>query len=139
MNHRDDERSRIRAATDRLLSGQPTASDGSLTIVALAAEAGVHRMALVKRHVDLKNDFYERVRTETRQAPPHERQLRETITRLKKTVADQRTEIEDLRRQLAHLTLASAVLTDRIEADRRQHGERANVPQLRALEPARPH
>ena len=44
----EDERVRIRAAMDRLLTGQPTNSNGSLTIVALAVEAGVHRMALMK-------------------------------------------------------------------------------------------
>ncbi len=70
MNHQhQDERTRIREAMDRLLAGQATASNGSLTVVALAAEADVHRMALLKRHVDLKNEFYERVRTETRTSP----------------------------------------------------------------------
>lgn len=49
-----DERARIRAAMDRLLAGQPARSNGSLTAVALAAEADVHRMALHKRHADLK-------------------------------------------------------------------------------------
>ncbi|WP_420543104.1 hypothetical protein [Streptomyces niveus] len=60
---------------ERLLTGKPTASDGSLTAVALAAEAGVHRMALMKRHADLKNTFYERVRTETAQVPESEKKL----------------------------------------------------------------
>jgi len=105
------ERARIRAATDRLLAGQPAAYDGALTITALAAEAGVHRMALMKRHVDLKNEFYERVRAETRQVPETEKRLRETVTKLKKTIANQRTEIEELRRQVTRLALASAVLT----------------------------
>jgi transcriptional regulator with XRE-family HTH domain len=36
---------RLRAAAGRLLAGQPVASGGALTIVAPAAEAGVHRMA----------------------------------------------------------------------------------------------
>jgi septin family protein len=113
------ERARIRAATDRLLAGQPAASDGALTITALAAEAGVHRMALMKRHVDLKNEFYERVRAETRQVPETEKRLRETVTKLKKTIANQRTEIEELRRQVTRLALASAVLT---QEDDRQAG-----------------
>ncbi|MBB5775388.1 hypothetical protein [Nonomuraea jabiensis] len=106
----DDERTRIRAAIDRLLAGQPTASDGALTIVSLAAEAGVHHMALQKRHADLKNEFYDRVRTETKQTPETEKRLRETVAKLKKTVAEQRTEIEDLRNQVTQLTLASVVL-----------------------------
>jgi hypothetical protein len=43
-----DERIRIREAMDRLLTGQATVSNGSMTAAALAAEAGVHRMALAR-------------------------------------------------------------------------------------------
>lgn len=106
-----DERIRIREAIDRLLAGQPIASDGSLTVVALATEASVHRMALQKRHVDLKNEFYERVRNETRQIPESEKRLRETVTSLKRTIANQKAEIDELRHLVTSLTLASAVLT----------------------------
>ncbi|KIE24721.1 hypothetical protein LK08_22815 [Streptomyces sp. MUSC 125] len=106
-----DERVRIREAMDRLLTGKATASNGSLTAVALAAEADVHRMALLKRHVDLKNEFYERVRVETHQVPETEKRLRETVTKLRKTIANQRAEIEELRQQVTRLALASAVLT----------------------------
>jgi hypothetical protein len=52
-----DERDRIRAAMDRILRGAPERSNGALTIVALALEAGVPRNALTQRHTDLKNDF----------------------------------------------------------------------------------
>lgn len=106
----DDERTRIHEAMNRLLAGRPTASDGSLTIVALAAEAGVHRMALMKRHADLKSTFFERVRTETPQTPEPEKRLRETVTQLKKTIKNQKVEIDELRQQVTRLTLASAVL-----------------------------
>lgn len=91
--------------------GQPTASNGALTVVALAAEAGVHRMALQKRHADLKNEFYERVRTETKQLPEQERRLRKTVSDLKETVATQKAEITALRYQVTQLALANAVLT----------------------------
>jgi hypothetical protein len=47
------QRFRIRAAMDRFLTGQPTNSNGSLTVAALVVETGVHRMALMKRHTDL--------------------------------------------------------------------------------------
>lgn len=77
-----DERASIREAMDRLLAGHATASNNSLTVVALAAEAGVHRMAVMRRHADLKNEFYERVRTETQQVPEPERRLRETVAKL---------------------------------------------------------
>ncbi|WP_344358270.1 hypothetical protein [Streptomyces gobitricini] len=89
----------------------------------LAAEADVHRMALLKRHVDLKNEFYERVRNETRQVPEPEKRLRDTVTKLEKTIANQKAEIEALRRQVTRLALASAVLTH--ESDRQ--AERAPV------------
>lgn len=106
-----DERARIREAMNRLLAGQPTTSNGSLTVAALAIEASVHRMALLKRHADLKNEFYERVRTETPQIPENEKRLRETVNKLETTVANQRTEIEELRELVTRLALASAVLT----------------------------
>ncbi|MFD4260310.1 hypothetical protein ACFWR9_22500 [Streptomyces sp. NPDC058534] len=106
-----DERTRIRDAIDRLLAGQPTASNGALTIVALAAEAGVHRMALQKRHADLKNEFYDRVRTETKQLPESERRLRKAVSDLKEAVATQKAEITALRHQVTQLALANAVLT----------------------------
>ncbi|HWU05605.1 MAG TPA: hypothetical protein VN520_04255 [Streptomyces sp.] len=44
----------------RLLSRQATASNDSLTIVALAAEAGVKRWVLTDKHVDLKEEFTRR-------------------------------------------------------------------------------
>lgn len=37
----DPTRNQIRAAMDRLLAGTPLRSDGALTVVALAAEAGI--------------------------------------------------------------------------------------------------
>jgi septin family protein len=103
-----DERARIRAAAERLLAGQPVASDGALTVVALAAEAAVHRMALMKRHADLKNEFYQRVRAQTQQITDDERRLRQTVAKLRQTITAQREEIRSLRHQL---TLAAAVLT----------------------------
>ncbi|MET9374144.1 hypothetical protein ABZX98_08345 [Streptomyces sp. NPDC002992] len=106
-----DERARIHEAMDRLLAGKATASNGSLTVVALAAEAGVHRMALQKRHADLKNEFYERVRKETQQVPESEKRLRETVAKLRKTLANKEAELQELRQLVTNLTLASAVLT----------------------------
>ncbi|MFJ9034818.1 hypothetical protein ACIRQP_41680 [Streptomyces sp. NPDC102274] len=109
----EDERTRIREAMDQLLAGKATASDGSLTVKALAAEAGVHRMALMKRHSDLKNLFYERVRNEALQIPESERKLRETVTGQRQTIKEQQAEIEELRQRVTQLTLAAAVLTHR--------------------------
>jgi hypothetical protein len=117
-----DERTRIRAAAERLLAGKPVTSDGALTAVALAAEVGVHRMALMKRHADLKDEFYQRIRTETQQVTDEERRLRQSVATLRQTVAQQREEIRDLRHQVTQLTLAAAVLT------RGQAGTQAAAP-----------
>ncbi|MFE3163339.1 hypothetical protein [Streptomyces sp. NPDC059224] len=122
-----DERTRIREAMNRLLNGQPTVSNGSLTIVALAAEAGVHRMALQKRHSDLKNEFYERVRKETQQVPEPERRLRETVAKLKKTLANKEAELAELRQLVTNLTLASAVLAQGHDAPTALAPSLANV------------
>jgi uncharacterized coiled-coil protein SlyX len=91
-----DERDRIRAAMDRILSGAPQRSNGALTIVALAQEADVPRNALTQRHLDLKNEFYQRV-TEREATPDVEIRLRDTITKLKKTIANKNEELEQLR------------------------------------------
>jgi hypothetical protein len=106
----DDERARIRAAMDRLLTATAAVSNGSLTVLALAIEAGVHRMARMKRHSDLRAEFYARVRVEAQQIPETEQRLQETVAKLKKTVANQTAELVELRHLVTTLTLANAVL-----------------------------
>ncbi|MFD5389756.1 hypothetical protein ACFWMG_33545 [Streptomyces sp. NPDC127074] len=106
----EDERLRIRSAMDRLLAGQPTCSNGSLTVVALAAEAGVHRMALQKRHADLKEEFYARVRAETHQTPEVEKRLRKEVVRLKEALKDSRAAEAESRHRAEQMVLAAAVL-----------------------------
>lgn len=105
-----DERSRIRAAMDRLLTGQPTRSNGSLTALALAAEADVHRMALHKRHADLKEEFYARVREETHQTPEVEKRLRKEVVRLKESLRESRAAEAESRHRAEQVVLAAAVL-----------------------------
>ncbi|MFG3620373.1 hypothetical protein [Nocardia sp. NPDC047654] len=53
----DEERAAIRAAMERLLSGAPTNSTGALTVLQLAAEAGVKRWVLTHKHTDLREEF----------------------------------------------------------------------------------
>jgi len=55
--NRDTERATIRAAMQRLLTGTPTRSTGALTVVQLAAEAGVKRWVLTHKHPDLRKEF----------------------------------------------------------------------------------
>lgn len=90
-----DERDRIRAATDRILAGTPQHSNGALTIVALAQEAGVPRNALTQRHLDLKNEFYEKVRARG-QMPDSEKRLRQQILKLKELRENNKVEIAQL-------------------------------------------
>lgn len=104
-----DERDRIRAAIDRILTGSAENSNGALTIVALAQEAGVPRNALTQRHTDLKTEFYERVR-QRGATPDVEARLRGTITQLKKTIANKNTELAQLRTDVPELVRVINVL-----------------------------
>lgn len=96
MSPARDERDRIKAAMDRILAGTPEKSNGALTIVALAIEAGVPRNALTQRHLDLKNDFYEKVRARGG-TPDRERRLRKQVVKLKELRAADAEEIKQLR------------------------------------------
>lgn len=96
MSPAPDERDRIRAAMERILGGAPEHSNGALTIVALALEAGVPRNALTQRHTDLKNEFYDKVRARGG-TPDCERRLRKQIRRLKELRAADAEELAQLK------------------------------------------
>ena len=105
-----DERERISAAMERILAGIPERSNGALTVVALALEAGVPRNALTQRHTDLKNEFYQRIRE--RGAPSEdEARLRATIARLRKTIEGKNKELAQLRADVPALVRAVSQLT----------------------------
>jgi hypothetical protein len=91
-----DEHDRIRTAVDGVLIGAAQRSIGALTIVALALEADVPRNALTQRHLDLKTEFYERIK-ERGARPEVEERLRATIAKLKETIAYKNTELKRLR------------------------------------------
>lgn len=105
-----DERDRIHAAIERILSGTPQASNGALTIVALAQEAGVPRNALTQRHLDLKNEFYERVK-ERGATPDVEARLRQKIVKLKETISNKNEELAQLRADVPALVRVINQLT----------------------------
>lgn len=96
MSPAADERDQIRAAMDRILGGTPQRSNGALTIVALATEAGVPRNALTQRHLDLKNEFYEKVRA-CGEMPDSEKRLRRQLVKAKELRAQALKEIEQLK------------------------------------------
>ncbi|MEU0412938.1 hypothetical protein ABZ307_34645 [Streptomyces griseorubiginosus] len=110
MSPAPDERDRIRAAMDRILQGTAQHSNGALTIVALAQEAGVPRNVLTQRHPDLKNDFYAQVRVRG-QTPDSEIRLRTQIVKPKELRANDASELSQLRADVDHLFRAVNQLT----------------------------
>ncbi|WP_328499678.1 hypothetical protein OG828_48830 [Streptomyces sp. NBC_00457] len=81
---------------ERILGDTPEHSNGALTIVALAVEAGVPRNALTQRHTDLKNEFYDKVRARGG-TPDSEQRLRKQVRRLKELRAADVEEIAQLK------------------------------------------
>jgi chromosome segregation ATPase len=105
-----DERERIRAAMDRILTGAPQHSSGALTVVALAHEAQVPRSALTQRHHDLRNEFYTKVKEHSGVSEDEER-LRSTIATLRRTIANKNKELERIRQDVPALVRAVNQLT----------------------------
>ncbi|WP_345442537.1 hypothetical protein [Actinoallomurus vinaceus] len=95
---------------DRILAGTPQRSTGGLTIVALAHEADVPRNALTQRHLDLKNEFYDKVRARG-QMPDSEARLRQQFAKLKKLRAQDAEELAQLRADVLHLVRTVNQLT----------------------------
>ncbi|MFJ3339395.1 hypothetical protein [Streptomyces sp. NPDC086766] len=123
MSPAPDERDRIRAAMERILSGHPEHSNGALTIVALAAEAGVPRNALTQRHPDLKNQFYDKVRVRG-QTPDSEKRLRQQVRRLKELRAADAEEIARLKADVEALVgaLHQSTVENRVLRQQQAHG-----------------
>ena len=130
-----DERDRIRAAMDRILSGSPTYSNGALTVVALATEAGVPRNALTQRHLDLKNEFYGRVRARG-ETPDSEKRLRARIVKLKEQHAADLEEIKEL--EIAYEALVRALHQQQMENRQLRQLIAEPDPRVRALHQPRP-
>ena len=95
---------------DRILAGTPERSNGALTVVALAIEAGVPRNALTQRHTDLKDEFYQRIR-DAAPTTDDEARLRATIAKLRQTIANKNKELAQLRADVPALVRAVHELT----------------------------
>lgn len=130
-----NERDRIRAAMERILAGTPEHSNGALTIVALAQEAQLPRNALTQRHVDLKNEFYDKVR-ERGQIPDSEKRLRQQIVKLKELRANDKAQIAQLqadREGLVRIVHQLTVENRQLRAELTTPDNRVRVP------PTQPH
>jgi len=133
-----DERARIRAAMDRILGGAPDRSNGALTVVALAIEAGVPRNALTQRHTDLKDEFYQRIK-ERGADNGDEARLRATIAQLRKTIAGKNKELAQLRADVPALVRAVNQLTMENQQLRDMHASPGgSVVPFRSRAPVRP-
>ncbi len=110
----DEERKAITAAMERLLAGKPLRSSGELTVVALAAEAGLKRNKLTHKHTDLK-DLFNAERRARLGIPDSELKLREHIDQLKARETELRAERDDYR--AASETYARAIHVLTIEND----------------------
>ena len=104
------ERAGIRAAMGRLLAGIPLHSDGALTVVSLAAEAQVKRHVLTHRHVDLKDEFYAKVRARGH-VPDSERKLRKELAETKRRLKEANARIAVLEADVEGLARVANVLT----------------------------
>jgi chromosome segregation ATPase len=104
-----DERAEIEAAMDRLLDGIPLRSDGKLTVIALAAEAGVKRHALTHKHTDLKDRFYARIKAQ-HAIPAREITLSEQNADLRRKLDDMRAERDEYKHAADALARALNVL-----------------------------
>lgn len=98
--HRALERDAIQAAMQRLLAGTPTRSSGALTVIQLAAEAGVKRWVLTHKHPDLRKEF------ET---------ARETINGIPTAFQNLKAKVDDLEATNTRLRQHNSELTERNE------------------------
>ncbi|MFI2906720.1 hypothetical protein ACG2OD_00400 [Streptomyces sp. PDY-4] len=92
----------IRAITDamvRLLIGAPLHSDGKLTVVSLAAEAGLRRNKLTHKHTGLKDLFYALVKARTLVPDELPDSARARAAKQQQDLARVRAERDDLRGQ----------------------------------------
>jgi hypothetical protein len=124
------ERDQIRAAMDRIMDGVPERSNGALTVVALAIEAGVPRNALTQRHTDLKDEFYQRIKASGADNGDEAR-LRATIARLTKTIEAKNSELAQLRADVPALVRAVNQLTlenRQLRDAQSRHGRSVVVP-----------
>ncbi|MFI6858172.1 hypothetical protein [Streptomyces sp. NPDC050416] len=103
QGHADTEdAAEIRAITDamvRLLIGAPLHSDGKLTVVSLATEAGLRRNKLTHKHTGLKDLFYAliKARNHVPEAVPDSARAR--ADKQQQDLARVRAERDDLRGQ----------------------------------------
>jgi chromosome segregation ATPase len=117
MADSDAERAAIRAAMQRLLDGTPKRSTGALSILQLAAEAGIKRWVLTHKHTDLADEFrsrvdalgpipaaYSNLERQARDAQEANQELRAQNTQLRAQISAYARTIHELHSALANGT-----------------------------------
>ncbi len=120
MNADHTERAAIQAAADRLLAGTPLRSTGELTVVQLAAEAGVKRWLLTHKHRDLAEQFQARAKALGGDPPPV-RKLEAQVAELKEKNTRLRAEnatLQALVDYYAHVINELSIDYDQVKAER---------------------
>jgi hypothetical protein len=113
------ERDEIEKAMNRLLDGTPLRSDGKLTIVSLAVEAGVKRHVLTHKHTDLRDRFYARVKAHNGVTANHAA-LHQQNAELRRRLDQMRGERDEYRQAADALARALNILTVENDTLRRQ-------------------
>ncbi|MET7607361.1 hypothetical protein ABZS96_33830 [Streptomyces avermitilis] len=130
----------VKAITDamvRLLIGAPLHSDGKLTIISLAAKAGLRRNKLTHKHTGLKDLFYALVKARDPLPEAESETAQARATKQQQDLARVRAERDDLRTQLqlmARIVHVLEIENHRLKASNRnlrdQLADHAAVPDL---------
>ncbi|MDO0929017.1 hypothetical protein QQY24_27755 [Streptomyces sp. TG1A-8] len=141
QGHADTEgTAEIRAITPamvRLLIGAPLHSDGTLTVVSLATEAGPRRNKLTHKHTGIKDLFYALVKARTPVSEALPDSARARAAKQQRDLARVRAERDDLRGQaqllarIVHvLEIENSKLKEANAAMEQQVAAHASVPNL---------
>ncbi|MFE0358863.1 hypothetical protein ACFW2I_36090 [Streptomyces nigra] len=117
--------------------GAPLHSDGKLTIVSLATEAGLRRNKLTHKHTGLKDLFYALVKARALLPAALPESMRARAAKQQQGLARVRSERDDLRTQaqlmariIQVLEIENSKLKETNAALQRQVAARASVPDL---------
>jgi hypothetical protein len=119
MNSDDIERDAIEAAMGRLLAGTPIRSCGTLTVLTLAAEAGLKRNKLTHKHTDLRDRFRAEV-ARLDGVTEREVRLRDELELAGQQLAEAKTDRDNYRATSEIFARAMHVLTVENEALRNE-------------------
>ncbi|MER7408105.1 hypothetical protein ABT373_38010 [Streptomyces sp. NPDC000070] len=138
----------VKAITDamvRLLIGAPLHSDGKLTIVSLAVEAGLRRNKLTHKHTGLKDLFYALIKARGSSPEPASeaaqargRKQQEDLVRVRAERGELRSQAQLLARIVQVLEIENHRLKETNAALEQQLAARAGVPDLAGRRQPRP-